>query len=684
MKKVTFWVLSALLLTKPLFAAYDEAVDLDKIVVTPYRYEEALENTAASVTVITAQAIADSNAKTTADLLRTIPGVMVRDWYGNGTKAAVDIGGFGEQAALNVLVLIDGRRVNNVDLSGVDWSQVPLDRVEKIEVIRGGAGGVLYGDNATSGVINIITKKGEGKPEIKLKTVVGSYALDAEKLSLSGSIDNKFSYWLYGGHEATNGYRKNSYVKSKDFASNLEYAFNDSLSVHLNSGYYYSAYGMPASLWQQYIDQHGRRFAKHGEDHANNLDYFYVLGTKVGLADFGGLEMDFSFRRNDTDSYFPNSKLNTQINKIDTIGITPKYTLKKSILEHDNKLIAGLDYSRAYFRSDKYNRLDDGDPKNFTRTNKTSLAGYLQDEFFIFEKLILVGGYRHEQARYAFNYHDFSGWNPDIDQKLRPEEKIYNGGLVYNYQKDSSIFLNAGKSFRFPEVDEFTYNDASWQQQLNTNLRPQTSMNYQLGARHKFSPRLKAGFSLFRMNVKDEIYYNSTGGPLGQGQNENYDKTVHQGAEVSFETKLRDWIDLSGNYAFTDAYFNGGVYGKNEIPLVPRHKVSIGLKFILPRDLAFNIAGNYVGKRYFLNDQANTYSRLNGYAVLDTNLIWNHKNLTVSFGVNNLLNRKYSEYAGVVIQETWESSTGIYWPAGSKFYYPSPERNFNLKAEYKF
>jgi len=685
MKKAIVLVsLGLSLVVSPLFAAYDEPVDLDKIVVTPYRYEETLENTAASVTVITQQKITDSNAKTMADLLKAVPGVTVKDVYGNGIKASVDIAGFGDQGLLNVLVLVDGRRINNVDLSGVDWSQIPLERVEKIEVIRGGVAAVLYGDNAASGVINIITKKGKGKPELRLKTLVGSYALDGEKLSLAGSIDDKFSYSLYGGHEATNGYRKNSFIKSKDFASKLEYTFNDGLSAHFNSGYYYSTYGMPGSLWQEYIDQHGRRFAKHGEDHANNTDYYFMLGGKTETADWGNFEIDFSYRQNDTDSYFPISKLNTQINKIDTIGITPKYTLKKSMLERDNKLIAGLDYSRVYFRSDKFNRLNDGDPRNFTRTDKTSLGSYLQDEFSLFEKWILIGGYRHEQARYAFNYHDFTGFNPDIDKKLRPEEEIYNGGLVYNYQEDSSAFFNAGKSFRFPEVDEFTYNDSSWQQQLNTSLKPQSSMNYQLGLRHKFSNRLRGDFSFFRMNVKDELYYNSTGGPLAAGQNENYDKTVHQGMEASFEAKLIDWINILGNYAFTDAYFDGGQYDQNEIPLVPRHKASAGLKFLLLKDLAVNLTGNYVGKRYFLNDQANTYSRLNGYMVTDMNILWSHKDLSIAFGVSNLLNKKYSEYAGVVVADSWESSTGITWPAGTRFYYPSPERNFNLRVEYKF
>jgi iron complex outermembrane receptor protein len=662
-------------------------IELDKIVVTPSRYAQEISQTATSLTVITQTDIKNSNAYNVVNILRPVSGIVVRDLYGNGVAASVDMAGFGGQAALNVLVLVDGRRVNDVDLSGVDWSQIPLDQVERIEVIRGGSGGVLYGDNASSGVINIITKKGSGKPKLNLETQYGSYDMNSQKLSLGGGIDNKFSYWFNGGREATHGYRNNSFAKANDFASKLEYSFNDALSMHFNSGLHTSTYGMPASLWQDYIDQYSRRYAKCGGDHANNKDNYYVLGAKLESSGFGGFDIDFSYRRKKTDSYFPTSKLNTKRNLIKTFGVTPKYTLGNSIFDHDNKLIGGLDYYRADYTSNNYNRVTDA-LLNLTGIRKNSIAGYLQNEFSILKQLVLVGGYRYESARYVFSYHDNSGGNPEIDTKVKHKQKVFNTGLVYTYMDDSNAFFNIAKSFRFPEVDEFTYNDALYQQLLNTSLKPQSAMNYQIGTRHKFSDRLKGSVSLFRMNVKNELYYDSKAflDMFGSwaGKNTNYDKTIHEGLESSIDMKLNDWINFFGNYAFTRAYFDGGQYNKNEIPMVPRHKGSVGLRFLLPKNITFNVTGNYVGKRYFLNDQANAYSRLNGYMTLDTNLSWRSKDLTVTFGINNILNKKYSEYAGVVVDSAYESCSGINWPAGSKFYYPSPERNFSLKLEYKF
>ncbi len=158
--------------------AQDKEVTLEKVVVTATRDVEEIRKIPASVTVVTKEEIEQSNAQNVVDLLRNEVGIEVRDNYGNGKSASVDIRGFGETGLLNTLVLVDGRRVNQIDLSGVDWTQIPLDQVERIEIIRG-SGSVLYGDNAAGGVINIITKRPE-KP-FSAKAEVGGEATATTK-----------------------------------------------------------------------------------------------------------------------------------------------------------------------------------------------------------------------------------------------------------------------------------------------------------------------------------------------------------------------------------------------------------------------------------------------------------------------------------------------------------------------
>lgn len=133
---------------------------LKEVVVTATRQEEEISSVPANVSVISETEIENSPARDVPDLLRTEAGVHVSDISGNNRSYTVDLRGFGETAGSNTLVLVDGRKINQADLSGTDWTLIPLDRIERIEVIRGGRGSVLYGDNAAGGVVNIITKEG--------------------------------------------------------------------------------------------------------------------------------------------------------------------------------------------------------------------------------------------------------------------------------------------------------------------------------------------------------------------------------------------------------------------------------------------------------------------------------------------------------------------------------------------
>jgi iron complex outermembrane receptor protein len=152
MKRYIFSIIfSILFISIPLLLmAQEKEVTLEEVVVTATRDTQEIRKIPANVTVITKDEIEQSNSKTVVDLLRNEADVVVRDFYGNGKTASVDIRGFGETGTLNTLVLIDGRRVNEIDLSGVDWSQISLDQVERIEIVRG-SGTVLYGDNAIEG-----------------------------------------------------------------------------------------------------------------------------------------------------------------------------------------------------------------------------------------------------------------------------------------------------------------------------------------------------------------------------------------------------------------------------------------------------------------------------------------------------------------------------------------------------
>src|SRR4051812_14952699 len=132
--------------------------DQDAVIVTAPRFADEVRRLPASVTVINAEDIAKSSARTIPELLSEQVGFTTKDLFGNNAaQTTVDLRGFGVTGSQNTLILLDGRRLNDFDLSGVQWSAIPLASIERIEILRG-TGAVLYGDNASAGVVNIVSK----------------------------------------------------------------------------------------------------------------------------------------------------------------------------------------------------------------------------------------------------------------------------------------------------------------------------------------------------------------------------------------------------------------------------------------------------------------------------------------------------------------------------------------------
>ncbi len=659
------------LLTAVLFfplAAFAD-VELEKIVVTASRYFQDIDSSPASLSVIGEEQIENSQAKTVVDLLRQQPGLMVRDYYGNGVKASVDIRGFGESADSNLLVLIDGRRVNSIDLSGVDWMQIPLERIQRIEILRGGQGSVLYGDNAQAGVINIITKKGKAKPTIGLEVNTGSYQANGQRVSLTGSKQD-LDYDFVFSRSSTNGYRQNSYLDAKDFSGRINYAFTDSFSLDLSGSYHDADFGLPGALLETDLAKMSRRETKFPDDDAGEKDWYVMAIPKLDWSEKGVLETNISFRRRYVDTIWGSYLLFSSTNslRIDTLGLSPRYTLEHRIARHKNKLIAGLDFYKNDSLTSDFDAF--GQQTGESDIDKISLGGYIQDELSLLENLFLSFGWRYEKARYEFDYTDLQGWYTVIDTTTRITEQAYKFGLSYNYKEGSKIFANVSRSFRFPMVEEFVIYDFSvfpFYRRINPDLKAQKSVNYELGLEHEFRPGDKTGINVYLMKVTDEIFFN----PFSF-TNENYDKTRHAGLESFLETKLTQKISLFANYSFTKAAFRDGPFKDNDIPAVPRHKATLGLRYSLWQNLGINMTLNYVGRRYFISDMNNQQSPMADYLTVDCKFSYQWKGAKFYLALNNIWNEKYEEF-GALSAFT-----------GQKAIYPSAGRNFQAGISWDF
>src|SRR5712664_1145561 len=184
----------------------------------------------ASTSVITAEDIARSPAQTVQEIIAQTPGVQLTTLFGgvNGAKTNVDLRGFGAFATPNTLVLINGRRLNDVDLAGVDLSTIPRDSIERIEITRGNSGAVLYGDNAVGGVVNIVTKTGAGGPPVAIRAEGGVGSFNQRMASVSTAVNaGPWSTSFYGNAIKSDGYRVNNALDQRNGIGNINYSTPD-------------------------------------------------------------------------------------------------------------------------------------------------------------------------------------------------------------------------------------------------------------------------------------------------------------------------------------------------------------------------------------------------------------------------------------------------------------------------
>ena len=671
-QKIFFTILVIILLKGNLIFAQETPYRLDDIVVTASRIETPLKEAPANITVITSEEMEQKGVATLIDVFKEEPGVSTKSFTGTIKQSNVDIRGYGEAAPQNVLFLIDGRRVNNVDMSGADLAQIPVGMIERIEIYRGSAS-VMFGDNASAGAVNIILKKGEGKPKVTAKMLGGSYNTFAPNLSVSGG-DKKLSYFLLTSSYDTDGYRENQGVQMKDIFGNFSVDPLKNLTINIKTGYHKDKYGMPGSvLWQNLINGTAKRTdAGTPFDNASTEDSFVDMEAAIKLTEDVKFSIGGSYRNRHNASYFDYGTFgfNESKGQLETYGFTPKVVIDKPLYSLKNTFTMGFDYYKSPTATNWSGVSSWSGPSHTVADiDKTDYGVYANERIYPLSNLTLDIGYRVHKAIYDSRYTDHVTPALSTTYRTHDQKEAFRASTNYAFSRAGNAFITYAKGFRFPTTDELVDVQTG---AITTNLNPQTGWEVNIGARWNPFKRLGGSLTLFQSKNNDEIFYNPY-----TWTNENYKKTKRQGVETQLNFIVTENLKLSVGYSYIDAKFDGkqlvgGIdIDGNSIPLVSKNKFSANISYSF-NSFIINLITVYTGNRYTISDQLNSHRELPGYTTCDMNISYKYKNLEALFGIKNLTGKEYSEFG---VASTTSARINLY---------PSPERQYFLRLAYTF
>ena len=646
------------------------AITMEEVVVTATRDSEEIRKVPAHVSVITEEEIKKSGATDVVEVLNRLEGIQFRTYSGNSSQSSIDMRGFGGDNPFGkTLIMLDGRKMNRPDMSSVNWLQIPLNNVERIEVVRG-PGSVLYGDAAIGGVINIITKRGKGKPQFNASVIAGSYGLHNERVGVSGSTD-KWTYALNGENNFNFGYRERSKFSSQGGGFDVGYDASDWFNVNLGLSFNKTDYQLPGDLTKAQMEQDRRQYKPGASDDEGSDKYTNVnIGIKSVLGSLGRLDINFLYGKKDLQPNMTSWASYTNV-EIDTYGVTPKYILEKDIFGFKNKLTLGVDLYHEPFKLTKFSTRERSTKNRITDLTRESVDWYIRDEFSVFDPLILSLGFRQDRTSLKGTNTDYGTPANDWDDEKIHHAEAYEAGLTYLFGKASSVYAKYATVYRIPFLDEQS-SYWGWGDFFNRNLEKETGKSMEVGTQISPVAGLKMVFSLFRIDMEDEIAWDSS-----LSKNVNLDKTKREGTEMSVSYKLRDWARFYGNFTYHMATFEEGANKNKEVPLVPNRMANAGVEIFLPYNLTLRPEIRHVSDAFLSSDNDNNSEKLEAYTLYNLYLSYKPSfekiNITAFFGVDNLTDVKYSSFG----------SDNASW-GGINTYYPMPGITFKGGLSFEF
>jgi iron complex outermembrane receptor protein len=604
----------------------------------------------ASTSIISAEEIARSPGESLQSIIARQPGVQTWSTFGavNGAGTTVDIRGFGAAASSNTLVLINGRRLTDIDQAGVDFSAIPRESIERIEITRGNAGAVLYGDGAVGGTINIVTKSGVGlPPSARVSGGFGTFRQLESNLSANASI-GPFAASVFGNTFDSDGYRVNNELHQRNAVGDFRYTA-DRGTIYFNISGDDQKLGLPGArrvtLTSSELDT-DRRGATTPNAFADKQGVNVTLGATRMLTNGLELIVDGSARNKKQQAF---SSLfgfdSSDARELTTVSLTPRIVGHGNLFGANSKVIAGIDIYDATLAVNRGTLLSDP-PIHRYDLQQRSIGIYAQQTVGVTPTTDLSWGARGQQTKISARDR-FDPTAPGafvFDAQATPLDRTefnhaLHFGAEHRFTEWLAVFGRIAHSFRTPNVDDRVGVSAF---PVDFNLRTQTSRDIEGGVRIHHGA-LEVQSSVYNMELTDEIHFIPFP-PLGA--NTNLDPTRRYGSETAASYRVHEGLLLKGALAYTRAVYREGPFAGNDVPVVSRWTANAAVAWdVWHKYLTFDAVVRYIGSRRMDNDQANFQPLIPATTLVDLRVGGEYQNLFWSVAVQNVFNVQYFDYA---------------------------------------
>ncbi|ASU39509.1 outer membrane hemin/siderophore receptor protein [Herbaspirillum sp. meg3] len=610
--------------------------NLMPVVVTASRFPNDPAFSPIGATVISADDIRNAGIDNVNEAIRKLGGVYGRQSLAGPGDYALDMRGFGSNGDQNMVILIDGVRLSENELSTALLSSVPIDSVERIEIIRGGSS-VLYGDGATGGTIQIITKRPTA--DAIHGTVIGeigSYGLRSGRASVAKGWDGFALNAAYSKQRSDN-YRDNNKSDQENFSGAAQW-FSNQGRFGLRIDLARANYGLPGSLSMAQFLANPRQTANpkdYGSYDSDRITAFFE--RKLGTFD---LAAELSHREKISRSSYGGAAVTEVHSRTTQFSPRLRQVAEGRLLK--NEVVTGIDYSEWQI----------GNINGSSDASQTARAAYVRDELQIagntrialgarhevFDKKSVIGGYDKGQG--------VNAWDAQVSHAVVPSVRIFG---------------KAGQSYRLPTADENGFTALATGQ----ILKPQTSHDLEFGATLGEADN-NATLKWFRHRLKDELFFDPTVGAFGA--NVNLDPTKRQGIELEASARLNQDFSLKANFQHVIATFTGGPNSGKEMVLVPKNTASARLNWNDGSQTA-NVGVLWADSQRYGSDFSNTCNaRMPSYTTFDARYAVRVSAWEFALTGSNLTNKDY-------FSQAFGCAGGIY---------PDSGRTVKFTARYDF